>query len=290
MAYVSYLYGEFKTHYMSIKSKTLSFQSIELLDQLYQAQLLCFGIDKANKLLPNSNPDAVKRLLSDMTKRGLLMRIKDGLYYIIPFEQEASTFMPDWHLLSQYIVGDANYYIGYFSALQIHSLTTQPNLKEQIVVSKQIKPSLLKVKSIPFQFIYHNEEHFFGSKKTWIDSFNKVQCSDLEKTFIDCLFKPSYASGITEITKAIYKSKDTLNYQKLFEYAMQFNSQAVIKRLGFFLELLEVKNHVIEKLQKLRTNSFVLLEPSHPKEGKTISRWAIQQNIDSNSILSPIFT
>lgn len=112
----------------------------------------------------------------------------------------------------------------------------------------------------------------------------------MEKTFIDCLFKPSYASGITEITKAIYKSKDTLNYQKLFEYAMQFNSQAVIKRLGFLLELLEVKNPVIEKLQKLRTNSFVLLEPSHPKEGKTISRWAIQQNIDSNSILSPIFT
>ncbi len=275
---------------MAIRSKNISFQTTELLEQLNQAKLLCFGIDKANKLLPNSNPDAVKRLLSDMTKRGLLMRVKDGLYYIIPFEQDAKTFMPDWHLLSQYLVGDANYYIGYFSALQIHSLTTQPNLKEQIVVSKQIKPSILKVKGIPFQFIYHNEEHFFGSKKTWIDSFNKVHCSDLEKTFIDCLFKPSYASGITEITKAIHKSKDKIDYQKLFDYAKQFNSQAVIKRLGFLLELLEIKHPVIEKLQKLRTNSFVLLEPSHPKEGKTIFRWAIQQNIDNDSILSPIYS
>ena len=274
---------------MAIRSKNISFQTTELLEQLNQAKLLCFGIDKANKLLPNSNPDAVKRLLSDMTKRGLLMRVKDGLYYIIPFEQDAKTFMPDWHLLSQYLVGDANYYIGYFSALQIHSLTTQPNLKEQIVVSKQIKPSILKVKGIPFQFIYHNEEHFFGSKKTWINSFNKVHCSDLEKTFIDCLFKPSYASGITEITKAIHKSKDKIDYQKLFDYAKQFNSQAVIKRLGFLLELLEIKHPVIEKLQKLRTNSFVLLEPSHPKEGKTIFRWAIQQNIDNDSILSPIY-
>ena len=275
---------------MAIRSKNISFQTTELLEQLNQAKLLCFGIDKANKLLPNSNPDAVKRLLSDMTKRGLLMRVKDGLYYIIPFEQDAKTFMPDWHLLSQYLVGDANYYIGYFSALQIHSLTTQPNLKEQIVVSKQIKPSILKVKGIPFQFIYHNEEHFFGSKKTWINSFNKVHCSDLEKTFIDCLFKPSYASGITEITKAIHKSKDKIDYQKLFDYAKQFNSQAVIKRLGFLLELLEIKHPVIEKLQKLRTNSFVLLEPSHPKEGKTIFRWAIQQNIDNDSILSPIYS
>ena len=275
---------------MAIKDKNLSFQATELLDKLMQSKLLCFGIDKAYKLLPNSKPDAVKRLLSDMAKRGLLMRIKDGVYYIIPFEQDAKTFMPDWHLLSQYLVGDANYYIGYFSALQLHSLTTQPNLKEQIVVSKQIKPSTLKVKGIPFQFIYHNKEHFFGSKKTWIDSFNKVQCSDLEKTFIDCLFKPSYASGITEIAKALHKSKDKIDYQKLFEYAKQFNSQAAIKRLGFLLELLEIKNPVIEKLQKMRTNSFVLLEPSYPKEGKTIFRWAIQQNIDSNSILSPIST
>jgi predicted transcriptional regulator of viral defense system len=275
---------------MAIKDKNLSFQASGLLDNLMQSKLRCFGIDKAYKLLPNSKPDAVKRLLSDMTKRGLLMRIKEGLYYIIPFEQEAKTFMPDWHLLSQYLVGDANYYIGYFSALQIHSLTTQPNLKEQIVVSKQIKPSALKVKGIPFQFIYHNQQHFFGSKKTWIDSFSKVQCSDFEKTFVDCLFKPNYASGITEIAKALHKSKDKIDYQKLFEYAKQFNSQAVIKRLGFLLELLEIKNPVIEKLQKLRTNSFVLLEPSHPKEGKTIFRWAIQQNIDSNSILSPIFS
>ena len=275
---------------MAIRNKNLSFQATELLDQLNQAKQLCFGIDTANKLLPNSNPDAVKRLLSDMTKRGLLMRVKDGLYYTIPFEQDAKTFMPDWHLLSQYLVGDANYYIGYFSALQIHSLTTQPNLKEQIVVSKQIKPSTLKVKGIPFQFICHNKDHFFGSKKTWIDSFYKVQCSDLEKTFIDCLFKPAYAGGITEIVKAIHKSNDKIDYQKLFDYAKQFNSQAVIKRLGFLLELLEVKNPVIEKLQKIRTNSFALLEPSYPKEGKTIFRWAIQQNIDSNSILSPIFT
>ena len=275
---------------MTIRYKNLSFQATELLDQLNQAKQLCFGIDKAKKLLPNSNPDAVKRLLSDMTKRGLLMRVKDGLYYIIPFEQDAKTFMPDWHLLSQYLVGDANYYIGYFSALQIHSLTTQPNLKEQIVVSKQIKPSTLKVKGIPFQFIYHNEEHFFGSKKTWVDSFNKVQCSDLEKTIIDCLFKPKYAGGITEIAKALHKTKDKLDFQKLFEYAKQFKSQATIKRLGFLLELLQIQNPVIEKLQKLRTNSFVLLEPTHPKQGKTIFRWAIQQNLDNDSILSPIYS
>jgi predicted transcriptional regulator of viral defense system len=275
---------------MSIKNKNISFQANALLNQLIEEKRLCFGVGTAYRILSDSNTDAVKQLLSNMTKRGLLMRIKEGLYYVIPFEQDAATFMPDWHLLAQYLVGEADYYIGYFSALQIHSLTTQPNLKEQIVVNKQIKPSMLIVKEIPFQFVYHNEKHFFGNKKTWIDSFNRVQCSDLEKTIIDCLFKPDYAGGITEITKAIFKIKDKIDYSKLLEYAKRFDSQAVIKRLGFLLELLEIQTSKIEGLQKLRTNSFVLLEPSYPKEGKTNYRWAIQQNIDTNSILSPIYS
>lgn len=129
-----------------------------------------------------------------------------------------------------------------------------------------------------------------GNKKTWIDSFNKIQCSDLEKTLVDCLFKPAYAGGVTEIVKAIHKSKDKIDYNKLYDYAVQFKSQAIIKRLGFLLELLKISHPTIEQLQQLRTNSFVLLEPSHPKKGKTVFRWAIQQNMDNDFILSPIYT
>ena len=275
---------------MAIKSKNISFQANTLLSKLIEEKKVCFDIGTAYRILSNSSQDAVKKLLSDMTKRGLLMRVKEALYYVIPFEQDPKTFMPDWHLLAQYLVGDAEYYIGYFSALQIHSLTTQPNLKEQVVVNKQIKPSILFVKEIPFQFIYHNSTHFFGNKKMWIDSFNRVQCSDLEKTIIDCLFKPDYAGGITEIAKAIYKIKDKIDYSKIVQYAKRFDSQAVVKRLGFLLELLEIKHSAIDELQKLRTNSIVLLEPSYPKEGKTISRWSIRQNIDTESILSPIYS
>jgi len=94
----------------------------------------------------------------------------------------------------------------------------------------------------PFQFIYHNEKHFFGSKKIWIDSFNKVECSDLEKTFVDCLFKPDYAGGIVEVARAIYTSKEKIKFDKLLEYTERFKSQAVIKRLGFLLETLEIES------------------------------------------------
>ena len=74
----------------------------------------------AYEALSDSNSNAVRELLSDMTKRGLLMRLKKGVYYIIPYEQNAQAFMPDWHLIAEHMVNDVNHYIGYYSALQIH--------------------------------------------------------------------------------------------------------------------------------------------------------------------------
>ena len=273
-----------------MKNKYISTQSGTLLSYLNGQEITCFDHSLAQKALPNSKASTIRELLSDMTKRGLLMRLKEGVYHIIPYEQNAAIFMPDWHLIAEYLVNDAKHYIGYYSALQIHNLITQPSLKEQIVVSKQLKPSEIKIKDIPFQFIYHNEKHFFGAKKIWIDSFNKVMCSDLEKTIIDCLFKPDYAGGIVEIARAIHISKDKIKYNTLLEYAKKFNSQAVIKRLGFLLEILEINTNIIDELQKLKTVSCITLDTELPKVGKQICRWSIQQNLEIETIKSAIYT
>lgn len=275
---------------MDIKYKTIAKQSGKLLTYFNQRDQLCFSSTEAFKVLKTNSKSAVLELLSYMTRKGLLMRIKKGVYYIIPYDQNSETFMPDWHLLAQYLVGDAKYYIGYYSAMQIHSLITQPALKEQIVVNKQIKPSTIKIKDISFQFIYHNKKHFFGQQKTWVDSFNKVVTSDVEKTFVDAFFKPEYAGGISEIAKALYKSKDKLDFKKLLRYVRKFDSFAVSKRLGYLLELLNIQTSIINSLQKQHTHSYFLLEPLHPKEGKMLARWNIQENIDSQSIVSSIFT
>jgi predicted transcriptional regulator of viral defense system len=224
-----------------------------------------------------------------MADEGLLMRIRDGVYYIIPFEQDSATFLPDWHLLAEPLVGK-DYYIGYYSAMQVHQLITQPSLKERIVVKKQIKPSETEIKGVKFQFIYHNEKHFFGYKKTWIDGFNRVWCSDLEKTLIDCLYKPEYAGGIAEIAKAIFMAKNKADFGKLLKYVMLFNSQAVIKRLGYLLELLEIETPIIGMLQNQRSSSVSALDTEVPSQGKILSRWNIQQNIDKETIQSAILT
>ena len=273
-----------------MKYKLISTQSGKLLAYFNEQGKSCFDYAEAFKALPDSKEGAVRELLSNMTKRGLLMRLKDGVYYIIPYEQDAESFIPDWHLIAEYLVSSADHYIGYYSALQIHNLITQPSLKEQIVVSKQIRPSEIKIKNVPFQFIYHNEKHFFGAKKIWIDSFKRVTCSDLEKTFIDCLFKPEYAGGIIEIARSIYITRDKIKFDKLLDYAIKFDSQAVIKRMGFLLETLDTGQKIIDELQKTKTASYVVLDTELPKTGRRSSRWSIQQNLETETIKSAIYT
>jgi predicted transcriptional regulator of viral defense system len=103
------------------------------------------------------------------------------------------------------------------------------------------------------------------------------------------LFKPDYAGGIVEIAKAIYTSRHQLKFDILLEYSRKFKSQAVIKRLGFLLELMDIHNNIVDELLREKTDSYVLLDTELPRSGKMNSRWSIQQNLESETIKSAIY-
>ena len=111
---------------------------------------------------------------------------------------------------------------------------------EQVVTCVQVKPKIQRVKNGRFEFVTLNEKRFFGFKKQWINDFHKVYFSDREKTFLDCLFKPELAGGITEICKALYLSRGNLQPSRFQEYLVKYDTQAVYKRLGYILDLLEL--------------------------------------------------
>ena len=113
----------------------------------------CFDIEEVYNEYPNTSKGAIRELLRDMANRGKVSRLKEGLYVVVPLGEQNTTYIPEWHKLTEHLVESSEHYIGYYSALQIHSLITQPSLKQQIVVSNQQKKSKLKIKNIEFQFI-----------------------------------------------------------------------------------------------------------------------------------------
>lgn len=266
--------------------RTISSKASKLLTYFNEKDKSFFYLDDTREIFPDTSINSIKVLLGKLVKKGILLRLYSGLYNIIPFEKNPKDYFPNWHLTASKLAKDKNYYIGYYSALELHGLITQPALIEQVVVDKQMRPGERNICGVAFNFIYHNHKHFFGFENIWIDDFNKVQCSDLEKTIIDSLYKTNYAGGIVEISKAIYKVKDELNIEKLEKYCISFGEQSVIKRLGFLLdEIIGFKNTEIFSSLVI-TNKIILLDYSLPSNGEINRKWKIEINMDIETIRS----
>lgn len=273
---------------METKSnKTVSQMESDFLGYLAAEGKSWFSIEDAYEAFPHKSEGTVRFMLMRMLKKGLLVKVSKKVYWVVPFYQNADDFLPDWHLLAEPLAEGGRYYIGYYSALQIHGLITQPSLKEQVVREKH-KSGTVVLKGVEFQLIYHNEKHFFGMKKVWIDSYNKVPCSDLEKTIIDCLYMPAYAGGIIEVAKALWTAREKLDYGKLLSYAKRFDSQVVIKRLGYLLDKLGIETEITGQLRELRSAAISPLDTEVPNEGKISTKWSILQNVDIETIINAI--
>lgn len=270
--------------------KNISYISSDFLNALISRKKDFFTLKEAADILSGKDYSTVRKLLSDMTKRGLVMRIKDGLYHRIPYEQPPDQYFPNWHLTAEAMTHPKEYYIGFYSALDIHGLITQPSMVEQVVTWERVKPKLQQVNSVRFEFITLNQDRFFGYRKHWIDDFHKINCSDLEKTFLDCLYIPNYAGGITEITKALYKIRKKLQPEKFQDYLEKFNSQVVFKRLGFILDQLMLFPELQNFISGTISTSFAPLEPSLHMQGNFSSRWRIVDNIDFTTVIDSIKT
>jgi predicted transcriptional regulator of viral defense system len=269
--------------------KVINKTSAILLQGLYREGLAFFDLKAASQILEDRNEASLRRVLSEMVKNGLIMRLRDGLFTIIPYDCEPDTYFPNWHVVAHYLASDTPYYIGYYSALALHDLTVQPSLWEQVVVSKPIRPTNQIIKDIPFKFITHSTPHFFGVSKKWIEQGTfRINCSDLEKTLIDCAFKPDYAGGVSQLSHALYKSRAVLNPDKILNYTQRFGSDAVVRRLGFLLEALEILPELTRALkgQLNKSAAYVALDTALPKSGQMFSRWGIIQNLDLATIQS----
>lgn len=229
-------------------------------------------------------------LLDDMARRRLLVKLKKGLYARTPQDYTWSSYMPDWHKTAEAYLYQKDFYIGYYSALQIHDLVTQPSLSELVVVKHRVQPKIQQIGTARFVFIQFQPKRFFGYKKVWINDYDKVNCSDIEKTIIDCLYMPQYAGGVEGIVKAIYKARDTIRANVLVDYALRFDVKAVTKRLGFILEHLELFEVEQRILSHMITDAHAKLDPSINSKGTYVNKWKVIDNVGISDILNTLST
>jgi predicted transcriptional regulator of viral defense system len=196
-----------------------------------------------------------------------------------------SEYAGDPFLTAKRLAGAAPCFISHASAMEIHRMVTQPQLAVFASSSKRLRSRI--VQGTQFRFVTVQPEHYFGTMKHWATKQESVEISDLERTVIDGLRQPEYCGGITEVAMGLWMRHEDMQATKLVDYALRMATGAVVRRLGYLLELYAIApERELARLRDALTETYAPLDPMLPEEGTHLRRWRLQLNITPQELES----
>jgi predicted transcriptional regulator of viral defense system len=277
-------------HTKNNSSKTLGPLAAKLLATLYSQNRPVFHFREAEEILSNRAP--ASKALSQMINHGVVTRLKSGVFRIVPFELGfESEYLGNPYVVGRELVmagrksNEVVYYLSYGSAFELHQMVTQPQFVIYLSSPKMIRSRTIQ--GTEFRFVRCKNADVFGITEMWIDKNEKILVSDLERTLIDGLKEPGYCGGFSEVAKAFLMKRQAIDPQKLIDYAVKLGVGAVIRRLGYLMELYEIGSRIHwEFLQTKLSNTYQLLDPELPPEGPYIAKWRLNVNITPEELLA----
>ncbi len=220
------------------------------------------------------------KIASVLCHKKWLERLKSGVYQIIPLEGGPKRVSE----MNPYVIGDLldePYFFSYATANTHYGFSTQIYNTLFLAARKQHRP--LAVKSVKIQFITLSVAKFFGITTVEIMG-EKVRMAEPEKALLDSLDMPAYAGGIEEVFGAFERAKGKIDSRKLVEYALRFETTALLQRLGFIVDFLKLS--LPNKLRQALLNeaqkgqSILLAAPARfGRKGEINAAWKIIRNV-----------
>ena len=258
-------------------TKTLGPRSAQLITELHELRKTTFTVADACAITGLS-PAAARKLVHKAWQRGLVTRLKPGLYNLVPFELGATEHVDSPYLIARELVGEAAYFLSHGTAFELHRMVTQPNFTVYVSCTRRVRPQT--VGGYDFHFVHVTPERVFGVTKHWVDKERFVMISDSERTILDGLRHPAFVGGITEVARGLWMKRAELDMLRLVEHVHRLDVGAVVRRLGYLLEhygLADVT--MLESLRGMLTATYQRFDPLLPAEGPFVSRWRLQLNV-----------
>ena len=262
--------------------KSLSKTESLLLSSLAEEGKKIFTLSDVTDKLENSYDNA-KVIVNRLVKKKWLVQLAKGKYLIVPLEAGVrGEYTEHEFVIASYLV--EQYYIGYWTALNYHGFTEQVPMTVFVVTTKRLRDRTIL--DIRYRFVALNKRKFFGFEAEPISN-NKVNISDKEKTLADCLDHPEYCGGISEVVKSLWNAREEISIEKLVNYSVKMGNSAILKRLGFLVELLkiDISKKVMEKIRLHLKKGYVVLDPLERAHGNYSTRWALVINVSEDRLL-----
>ena len=250
-----------------------------LLTALHRNFVGPFTAKEAAEALRLSAPEC-HRLLSYLSGRGWLTRIRRGLYGLVSLD---STHPQEWvgdpWVLAAKLYGPS-YYIGGWSACEHWDLTEQLFRETVVVTSRRARRRDPLIHGFPLLVRFTSEAKIFGISFVWRDQ-TRVSVSNPSRTVVDLLSDPLLGGGIRHVADVLethYRS-DHWDEALLGDYVGRLGNRTAYKRLGYLVETLRLDApNLLRECEFGMSSGISLLDPSLPARGTSLRRWNLRVN------------
>jgi predicted transcriptional regulator of viral defense system len=264
-------------------SKTVGSRTAQLMTALYESGQTTFTHADVERItgLP---PASARSLIRHAVDRGVVSRLDPGLFVLVPPELgRATEFAGNPYGVARQLAAGAEYFISHASAMELHRMVTQPQFVIFTSTTKRLRNRTIH--GTEFRFVLIRREGVFGVTTHWISKQDSVNVSDIERTVIDGLHLPAYCGGVTEVAKGLWMRRNDVRPERLIEYARRLGNGAVVRRLGYLLDLYKLA--APEELERLRHSlsaTYAALDPMLPAEGAYVSGWRLRVNVSPDEL------
>ena len=244
-----------------IQSLNLGANENKLLLGLAEKRVSVFTLNEAQEILQTTN-SSVKHILANLAKKRRLQRIEKGKYLLIPERADRELYWAEspWVVIPHLI---DTYYVGFWTAMNYWGMIKQ--IPDTVFVATTKRKRNLEFGNQRFDFVTLSKKKFFGfieEKASKTESFN---ISSKEKTIVDGLMHPEYCGGIPEVAKAMWNSREDVDWAIVLDMSKQVELSIVLRRLGYLLNLLEIEQDISEKLKE-SYKGYHFLDPNAVKK------------------------
>jgi len=248
-------------------------------DEFFRKHPVFTGEDLAKHLSSHGEVGgrAQEALLAYHQKAGRLVRVRRGLYAVIPSEADAGSYPVDPFLIAAKLTPDS--VLSHHTALEFHGKAYSVRTHFTYSASRPLRPltfrfHVFRGTKFPHALLCAGKVHAGVSAAERAGM--ELRVASLERTLVDVLDRPDLSGSWEEIWRSL-ESVEFFDLDKVVEYTLLLGNATTGAKVGFFLEQhrepLMVDDRHLKAFHDMRPQQPHYLDRAKRTSGRLVSKW-----------------
>jgi predicted transcriptional regulator of viral defense system len=216
-------------YYCIMKRTILSGKELKVIEDAIAKYGVVVTFDQLSSVASDTNRQSIRNFVSKLSKKGWLVRIKKGLYFVAGIESLGFAGLSVYKI-ARLLCPES--YVSFEAALQYHGMFNQ-GLRKIVSVSKKVCRTKA-LEQVEYKFIKAREKLFYGFEEQRVENYS-VNIAYPEKAILDLLCFARSLSSVDLVLEKLKEHKDGVNAVRLNEFAAR-QPPVVQKIIGFLMD------------------------------------------------------